>query len=246
MGQSGSFSEGLASSGKHSAGVDALISCPPPVRSVALVDNRLLSRDCLAQALKFNFDNRLDIRSYATIEELFAFDSAPVDIMVFYIHEECEAQVRSILERMKDATFRLLVITDESATDLASFFREALRGGVSGFISTTRTGAATLNSAIEFVLSGGAFIPPELFFESAARDQRRVARPETKNRLTKRQEDVLKKLKEGKPNKIIAFELGMSESTVKVHIHNIMHKLGATNRTQAVALSRSFTLLAEG
>ncbi len=44
---------------------------------------------------------------------------------------------------------------------------------------------------------------------------------------------VFRHLKQGKANKIIAHELGMSESTVKVHVRNIMRKMGATNRTQA-------------
>jgi Response regulator containing a CheY-like receiver domain and an HTH DNA-binding domain len=49
-----------------------------------------------------------------------------------------------------------------------------------------------------------------------------------------RQRDVLRLLKEGKPNKIIAYELGMAEATVKVHIRVLMRKLNAQNRTQVV------------
>ena len=45
---------------------------------------------------------------------------------------------------------------------------------------------------------------------------------------------VLAQLRQGKANKLIAHELSMSESTVKVHVRNIMRKMGATNRTQAV------------
>ena len=51
--------------------------------------------------------------------------------------------------------------------------------------------------------------------------------------LTTRQIAVLSHLQQGKANKIIAHELRMSESTVKVHVRNIMRKMGATNRTQA-------------
>lgn len=224
---------------RHSGRAAALSTQESAVPSVALVDNRLLSRECVAHTLKVKFDERLDIRAYATFEELMTCDPDSVDIIVFYIHEDCETAVRAILEQVKDAAFRLLVITDESVSELASFVREALRGGVSGFISTTQTGAATLHSAIDFVLSGGAFVPPELFFDGQRGTARGAARPEPSRGLTRRQDEVLTKLKEGKPNKIIAFELGMSESTVKVHLHNIMRKLGVTNRTQAVALSQA-------
>jgi DNA-binding NarL/FixJ family response regulator len=46
-------------------------------------------------------------------------------------------------------------------------------------------------------------------------------------------------LQQGKANKIIAYELGMSESTVKVHVRNIMRKMGATNRTQVAYKAQS-------
>ena len=51
--------------------------------------------------------------------------------------------------------------------------------------------------------------------------------------LTSREYDVLKCLREGRQNKIIAYELGISQSTVKVHLRNIMKKLRVSNRTQA-------------
>lgn len=50
--------------------------------------------------------------------------------------------------------------------------------------------------------------------------------------FTQRQEEVIRALRRGKANKIIAYELNLRESTVKVHIRNIMQKLKATNRTE--------------
>ncbi len=50
--------------------------------------------------------------------------------------------------------------------------------------------------------------------------------------FTARQAAVIEALRRGKANKIIAYELSMCESTVKVHIRNIMKKLNATNRTE--------------
>jgi DNA-binding NarL/FixJ family response regulator len=55
--------------------------------------------------------------------------------------------------------------------------------------------------------------------------------------FTNRQSQVLACLREGKPNKLIAYELTMCESTVKVHVRHIMKKLGATNRTQVAYLT---------
>ena len=59
--------------------------------------------------------------------------------------------------------------------------------------------------------------------------------------FTERQAAVVEKLSQGKPNKIIAYELDMQESTVKVHIRNIMRKLKATNRTEVAFLYQSMT-----
>jgi DNA-binding NarL/FixJ family response regulator len=50
--------------------------------------------------------------------------------------------------------------------------------------------------------------------------------------LTQREVEVAEAIRKGKPNKIIAYELNLCESTIKVHIRNIMKKLNATNRTQ--------------
>ena len=60
------------------------------------------------------------------------------------------------------------------------------------------------------------------------------------NEFTRNELAVLDRLKVGKANKIIAYELGLSESTVKVHIGRIMKKLNVTNRTQIVC--RAYTL----
>lgn len=69
-------------------------------------------------------------------------------------------------------------------------------------------------------------------------DEREEERPDHYvDGLTPRQLAVLKCLREGKANKVIAYELDMCESTVKVHVRNILKRLGATNRTQAVYLT---------
>jgi DNA-binding NarL/FixJ family response regulator len=60
--------------------------------------------------------------------------------------------------------------------------------------------------------------------------------------ITRRQADVLKRLRFGLQNKQIAYELHMSESTVKVHVRNIMKKFGATNRTQAAFHAQNFAV----
>ena len=55
--------------------------------------------------------------------------------------------------------------------------------------------------------------------------------------LTHREEEVLALLRQGKPNKLIAYELRMSENTVKVHVRRIIKKLHVMNRTEAAYAS---------
>ena len=68
----------------------------------------------------------------------------------------------------------------------------------------------------------------------------RTASKETNQLFTPRQVAVLNQLRQGKANKIIAYELAMSESIVKVHVRNIMKKMSASNRTEAAYRAQMF------
>ena len=89
-------------------------------------------------------------------------------------------------------------------------------------------------SALAMVAAGGTFVPREILFHQ---DNTRLPmnnEPKRKvGQFTPREVEVLALLKHGKPNKLIAYELNLSESTVKVHIRNTMRKMGSTNRTHA-------------
>ena len=111
------------------------------------------------------------------------------------------------------------------------------RWGVQGCLplsSSTDVAAA----AIRLVAAGGAYRPHEAGPETS----RERPSPDTKSEaavLTPREEAVLDLLGRGLPNKVIAYELGMSLGTVKVHVHNIMAKLKVRNRTAAAVAARA-------
>jgi len=91
--------------------------------------------------------------------------------------------------------------------------------------------------------AGGTYIPTCILLASSLSQPAVPPRP-TDGRgnpieFSRRQQQVLGLLQRGKQNKIIAHELGMCESTVKVHIRHIMRKLNARNRTQVVLLTNS-------
>jgi DNA-binding NarL/FixJ family response regulator len=125
------------------------------------------------------------------------------------------------------------MLSDLEDSHQLNTIRGALRAGANGFISTRSTGLAMTLSAIRFVQAGGTFAPLEMLLSDASAPVAVQPTAVSPYRLTTRQKAVLAQLQQGKANKIIAHELGMSESTAKVHIRNIMRKMGATNRTQA-------------
>jgi NarL family two-component system response regulator LiaR len=61
--------------------------------------------------------------------------------------------------------------------------------------------------------------------------------PATRDRLTRREQEVLELLASGRSNKRIAFELGISEKTVKAHVGRVLAKLGVSDRTEAAVLA---------
>jgi DNA-binding NarL/FixJ family response regulator len=119
-----------------------------------------------------------------------------------------------------------------SANEEAGVIRNCMEFGASGFIPKT-SAVETLREAIAAVLEGQTWTPPEVDLTGGAdkETQALVARLAT---LTPQQVRVLMMLSEGLLNKQIAYELGVSEATVKAHVSAILQKLGVESRTQAV------------
>ena len=119
-----------------------------------------------------------------------------------------------------------------SASDDAGTIRRSLDFGASGFIPK-RFGVETLRDAIMKVMEGDVWVPPDTDLTSA--DDPDMARLRDRLvTLTPQQVRVLMMLSEGLLNKQIAYELGVSEATIKAHVSAILQKLGVESRTQAV------------
>lgn len=118
-----------------------------------------------------------------------------------------------------------------SASERASDARKAIDGGAAGFIPKSTRGKV-LVGALQLVLAGGIYAPPELMETAAAAT---IA-------LTPRQEEVLRLLARGLTNKDIARVLGIAEGTVKTHVLRIYEVLEVTNRTEAAMRMRELGL----
>jgi len=119
-----------------------------------------------------------------------------------------------------------------SANDDPAAIRRCVEFGASGFIPKT-LGVDAMRTAISRILGGGVWTPPDV--DLAASSDTEAAELMTRMAtLTPQQVRVLMMLSEGLLNKQIAYQLDVSEATVKAHVSAILQKLGVESRTQAV------------
>ena len=130
------------------------------------------------------------------------------------------------------AEFSSLPVVIVSATDDPSTIRRALDLGASGFIPKS-VSIETIREAVKAVLDGEIWTPDhiDLGAEHDPEIAGLISRIQT---LTPQQGRVLGMLAEGLLNKQIAYELGVSEATIKAHVSAVLQKLGVDSRTQAV------------
>ena len=119
-----------------------------------------------------------------------------------------------------------------SANEDRGVMRRCIDFGACGFIPKT-TGVETMREAIRAVLGGKTWTPPDVDFSTPA-DKGTIDTVRRLASLTPQQVRVLMMLSEGLLNKQIAWELSVSEATVKAHVSAILQKLGVESRTQAV------------
>ncbi len=130
------------------------------------------------------------------------------------------------------AQFPDVPIVIVSASEEPVVIRRAVEFGASGFIPKSLD-TDGIGNAIRTVLSGDIWAPPDIDLE-AGDDRELVDLVRRIGRLTPQQMRVLMMLSEGLLNKQIAYELTVSEATVKAHVSAILQKLGVDSRTQAV------------
>jgi DNA-binding NarL/FixJ family response regulator len=127
-----------------------------------------------------------------------------------------------------------------SANDDPAVIRRCMDFGASGFIPKT-LGIEAMRAAVLRVLKGGVWTPPDVDL-SAGADAETAALLTRLATLTPQQVRVLMMLSEGLLNKQIAYELSVSEATVKAHVSAILQKLGVESRTQAVIAAAKIEL----
>lgn len=131
-----------------------------------------------------------------------------------------------------------------SALDDPAVIRRSISMGASGYVPKS-SGTEMIRAAISDVLGGGIYVPEGVDADSPGDPEEE----ELLNRfhsLTPQQTRVLGMLAEGLLNKQIAYELDVSEATIKAHVSAILLKLGVDSRTQAVILLSRLTRVPDG
>lgn len=199
-----------------------------------ILDARALDRECLASALK-DRNLGLTVVAMGSIAEWRVKKRTlpPLAAILFNLggrkitDQGIADEIKSISSEFSTIPVILLSDTEELTQILT-----ALECGARGYIPTS-VGIDVCVEAVNLAAAGGIFVSASsvLSMRHLIESRRRDTRPLT-TMFTQRQAEVAQALRRGKANKIIAYELSLRESTVKVHIRNIMKKLKATNRTE--------------
>lgn len=198
---------------------------------LVIADDHPLFRGALREAVEGLLE-QVDIAEAGTFDELVEFLERGSDVDLVLLDLTMPgARGFSGLMYMR-AQYPGVPVIVVSANDDPAAIRRCMEFGASGFIPKT-LGVEAMRAAISRILNGGVWTPPDVDLSagSDAESAELMARMAT---LTPQQVRVLMMLSEGLLNKQIAYQLGVSEATVKAHVSAILQKLGVESRTQAV------------
>jgi DNA-binding NarL/FixJ family response regulator len=202
------------------AGAQNLEETRSPARGrIVIIERNGFLRDCLHRSVAGQWPGEAAAcGSLAELAEIPADRSSMVVIL----------SIISLSEEEADSEFARLMALDPPVRSMVLARADDLNEA-NGYISMS-AGFDIFIQAVRFVGAGGTYVPAQCLL--AAR-QTPAAIPEqaSASGITSRELAVIQAIRQGKPNKVIAYELNMCESTVKVHVRHIMKKLHAKNRT---------------
>jgi PAS domain S-box-containing protein len=207
--------------------------------SIALIGLPSLLADCLKGALLERISEGIAL--FPSIATWRAHSYSSCRLAILFVAgaqlQEAIASAARDFERIKGcAPYAILADNDDDRN-----VKAALDHGARGFIPTS-VSVAMMAEAIDLMLAGAAYYPASVLRTSSEPPDERLGEMagDAGRLLSPRERSVFKQLREGRSNKIIAVEMGLSENTVKVYVHRIMRKLHVQNRTQAALSGMAF------
>lgn len=206
---------------------------------ILIADDHALFRDGLALRLE-EIAPEAAILQASSYSQVFKILNTEPDIDVLIL--DVEMQDMPWLESLKKIhtlapKMKIIVV---SASEDSRTIRTILATGVKGYIPK-RSEVKVFNNALKLIIEGGSYVPPNLLENTTinALSGRNIGI----KTLTTRQSQVLDLIAQGKSNKQIAYDMGVSESTVKLHINALLRSLHVSNRTQAVITAQKIGLI---
>ena len=210
---------------------------------VLIADDHALFRDGLSVHLE-QIDPKAVIFQAGNFSQALkiAGDEKKLDLVIMDLDMpdmNWEEAIKDIKEKSSDARFVIMSASEDNRN-----IRKSLEYGVCGYIPK-RSETKVITGALKLILDGGTYLPPTVIEagSSAGAMSKNGSSSANGKKLTNRQSQVLELVAQGLSNKQIAYEMGVSEATVKLHINALLRAVGATNRTQAVIIAQKMGLI---
>ena len=216
-----------------------VISADEPTRVFLLIENRLV-RETLVRLFRKRSD--LCVVGQACSTEATDIAESQCDILVLDDLQMLSPLGAQFFDgRHSDGTTGIVLIGMEEDE---SQFLQAVRSGISAYLLNDAS-ASDVITAVRAAAHGEAVCPPKMclaLFRMVAQQAREGAplvRPKSLPGLTIRQQQLISLVAKGMTNKEIAYQLNLSEFTIKNHIHRIMKQVEAESRSEAVQVARA-------
>ena len=193
---------------------------------IVIADDHPLFRTALVHAVSKVWPEAELIEADSAGKAREALEGEPVEALLLDLHMEDSSGLSALMDLRQD--YPALPISIVSASEDSRVIAAAMQLGAAAFIPKSSS-LDVMREALSAVREGDGWFPP-----AEASDDQDLAKLAS---LTPAQRRILSAINKGLLNKQIAYELEISEATVKAHITAIFRKLGVNNRTQAVLLA---------
>ena len=210
------------------------------VQRVLIVDDHPLFSEGL-KGLLFSLNPEVTVFQAKSVDDAEKFAGLAFELVLMDLQMPGVSGMKALTDiKAMFATSSVVVV---SADESPSTIQSAIQNGAAGYVPKSTDAAITIQ-ALNLVMGQGTYLPPEALNRSITNNPSPPA-PAWRQTISPRQLAVLRCLLQGKPNKVIARDIGIAEGTVKAHLWAVYQLLGVSNRSQAMYRAHELKLFSE-